>query len=255
MTDKNERRISMSAIDADASTDEKRKTGAKEFFEAWDENMDGKIDQDEFAAMYDMIHNHVRDEHAREFAQDAKLQRSRRRTKCWAGLVILTTVLLAMSIAGNALAVFFIVDNNVRTTAASSGVMNVKGTDQIAQTAEATTMVPLIAAPLLPDTLLDRLKSVRVTRQCGTREQYTVTGFTWYNATSMVLHTIRGDRIELYGNEATLVMGNNATYEVCEADVTCAALTVTESEIDVDALMAQLPQGRRKLASRCFCWP
>ena len=80
MTDKDERRISMSAIDADDSTDEKRKTGANKFFEAWDENKDGKIDRNEFAAMYDMIHNHVRNEHAREFAQEAKLQRSKRRT-------------------------------------------------------------------------------------------------------------------------------------------------------------------------------
>lgn len=247
------RKMSMSVIDAE----ENRLTGAEQFFDAWDQDKNGTIDRKEFVGLFDMMRRHVSDEHARERSQEAKLERSKKRTKAWACFGFVAVSLLALSIAGNAFAAFIIVDGNVKTSAQSSGVMNVKGTDKIAKTAEATTIAPLIVAPLLPSEMLDRLKSVRLTRDdpmnnAIIKEQYTLVGHTWRNSTSMTLHTVRGDTIEIVNGNADLVI-SGTRYPVCEADVTCSALKITDAELDVDALMAKLPSSRRQLWG-CRWW-
>ena len=112
------------------------------------------------------------------------------------------------------------------TKASSHGVLAVTdGSQEIAKTAEATTLVPLIAAPMLPEPMLDRLKMVRITRQ-NTRgdkikEQYTVIGYTWRSDISMSVHTSRGDTLELHNGNADLLI-DGTRYQVCSAEVSCS---------------------------------
>jgi hypothetical protein len=220
-----------------------------DFFNLVDQDGSGTISRDEFEHVFKVINQHVSDEHAKEDVMTHQVVKAKRRSKFLFVIVGVLVSLVAVLLAGNTGLVYGLLEATKETRMISSS-LTAKGSDDIVKTAEAMVQVPLIAAPLLPHTTLEHLKSALVKRDDGVREQYTVSGYTWRSNSSMTFHTTRGDTIELENGDAHLhIMGN--TYGLCEADVTCSAFKVDEMDVDVDALMALvnevLPQSRSRL--------
>ena len=158
---------------------EKTNVRAERMFAKVDVDGDGVLSQGEFQSLYKAIEKEVHAEHVKEAHLTQEQSAARRRLKLLRGLSAVLILLVAVLLGGNAALVYALLEATKETEAGTGGVLEVRGSDEIAKTAEATALVPLIAAPFLTEELLDRLKSVRVTVMQGTREvkeKFTVRG-------------------------------------------------------------------------------
>ena len=151
-----------------------------------DETKTGTIDKAEFGNLFDVIRAEAEAENNEKMAMAKKQAATARKTKLFGCVAATMGVFLAISVVCNFAVMFSVVDNAVKTTVSHSGFLEVKGSDQIVQTAEATETLPMYLAPVLPFEQLAATKTLKVKYQDGTRvveSQMSVAGVRRHNST------------------------------------------------------------------------
>jgi len=119
-------------------------------FELADKDNDGVIDRAEFNSLYEVIRDDATKEHREtEVAEQAKVA-ANRRTKIASGLSLLMAFFLFLSLAGNLLIVYFVVDGQVTTTTRSDGSLMAKSGASEVHVAQSGKEVMLGLLPFLP---------------------------------------------------------------------------------------------------------
>ena len=108
---------------------------------------------------------------------------------------------------------------------------------RVMQTVEASTPLPLVAAPVLRKDQLLSIKTLSVKTadpEQPDREMkasFAIASVHWYNLTAVRFETETHDEIRVWNGEATLVTADGTVLPLCEADVTCSAFTVDDVEV------------------------
>ena len=108
---------------------------------------------------------------------------------------------------------------------------------RVMQTVEASTPLPLVAAPVLRKDQLLSIKTLSVkTADPGQPDRemkasFAIASVHWYNLTAVWFETETHDEIRVWNGEATLVTADGVVLPLCEADVTCSAFTVDDVEV------------------------
>lgn len=74
---------------------------ANTFFDQVDRDGDGSIDRAEFGKVYDLLQDHVREEHRQEKEAEKKISNAKRRVKLMGSMLVVLFIVLAISIVGN----------------------------------------------------------------------------------------------------------------------------------------------------------
>jgi hypothetical protein len=159
-------------------------------------------------------------------------------------------IFLAISVAANFAVMFSVVDNAVKTTVSHTGYLEVKGSDKIVQTAEATETLPMFVAPVLPFEQLAATKVIKVKyAQAGglVETQMAVAGVRRHNSTFVeFITTVPGEVVRTLNGEAHLIknptFANQLTepqlFPICAADTECSAFTTEKTDADALTTMA-----------------
>ena len=105
------------------------------------------------------------------------------------------------------------------------------------QTVEASTPLPLVAAPVLRKDQLLSIKTLSVKTAAPEqpdremKASFAIASVHWYNLTAVWFETETHDEIRVWNGEATLVTAAGVVLPLCEADVTCSAFTVDDVEV------------------------
>merc|ERR1719327_150723 len=109
----------------------------------------GCIDAQEFAVLYDAIKRDLEEDMENNAALEKEASSATRRFKMLLLFVAVLVSFLAASVAANFAVLFTFVDSAITTATTGTGLLEVKGSDQIVKTAVATQDFPLLAAPAL----------------------------------------------------------------------------------------------------------
>jgi len=229
-------------------------------FRLVDTDGSGTIDAQEFAVLYDAIKKDLAEELEKEAQLQKEASSARRRVKMLLLFVAVLVSFLAASVAANFAVIFTVVDQAVTTTASSTGLLEVKGSDTIAKTAIAAQDIPLMVAPALDMDTLSEVKSLKVTYGTGmgqrVQAQLSIVGVRKHNSTFVEFVTdIAGETVETLNGVANLVRYPNAAngltrprkLAICSANATCSAFRA--SGIDINAA---LDLARTELARSGF---
>ena len=107
---------------------------------------------------YVAIKKHAITEHKEEEMLKKDAAKAQKRAKRAMVLFLAALVMLALSLVGNLVIVFFVVDGQVTSTAdRTNGAMVIKDTSYIMRTAPAEEKLPLMVAPVLDSDMLDEV--------------------------------------------------------------------------------------------------
>ena len=215
-----------------------------------DETKTGTIDKAEFGNLFDVIRAEAEAENNEKMAMAKKQAATARKTKLFGCVAAVMGVFLAVSVAANFAVMFSVVDNAVKTTVSHTGYLEVKGSDKIVQTAEATETLPMFVAPVLPFEQLAATKVIKVKyAQAGglVETQMAVAGVRRHNSTFVeFITTVPGEVVRTLNGEAHLIknptFANQLTepqlFPICAADTECSAFTTEKTDADALTTMA-----------------
>ena len=123
------------------------------------------------------------------------------------------------------------------------------GTDgTVLQTAPAMVALPMVVAPVIPLPQLQGVQQLSITyfdtvTQQEVQVSPTVDTVALFNATAVIFYMARGpvDEVHVWNGDAYAVLATGAKAAICEADVSCSALTVEDS----GSAYTYLDQARR----------
>jgi len=218
-------------------------------FNMVDETKTGSIDKAEFSNLFDVIRSEAEAENNEKMAMAKKQAATKRKTKLFGCVAAVMGVFLAVSVAANFAVIFSVVDGAMKTTVSTTGFLEVKGSDQIVQTAEAMESIPMLVAPVLPIEKLASVKTLKVRYMDGTtttEAHMSIAGVRKHNSTYVeFITTVPGEVVVLLNGAASLV--KNPTFAnkfpeplvlpICSANAECSAFHTTG--IDTELLMKQ----------------
>ena len=198
-----------------------------------DETKTGTIDKAEFGNLFDVIRAEAEAENNEKMAMAKKQQATARKTKLFGCVAAVMGVFLAVSVAANFAVMFSVVDSAIKTTVSHTGYLEVKGSDQIVQTAEATTTLPMFLAPVLPFKQLAATKTIKATYHDWfsseqVEAQMTVAGVRRHNSTYVeFVTTVPGEVVRILNGKTSLIknptfankLERPVEFGLCSADV------------------------------------
>ena len=139
-----------------------------------------------------------------------------------------------------------------------TGVLSIKGSDEVAKTAVAKQTIPLGLASHMSQEELMSVERVMLTKRLynssagstfDVKEAYTVQGYEWFSPVMMFFKLQEGGQVQISDGDAWYSPANGGLpIAICSTNVECAQFKV--SGIDVDELFTRSnhtsPQGHRR---------
>jgi len=182
-----------------ASDDIDKNPGAKKLFDEVNRSKSGYIDQGEFFHLYQDLHRHVREEHQRESDQESKIKTGKKRMRALGFIAMVSVLLLGLSVGGNAIAMFVIV-NEAKDTQTDSATHELRTTDgELITTGDALSYTPLFDLPAFDTSTLTKIRSVTLQLSAASstfEATLTIVGaIKQHGQTSVTLHAADGSRV------------------------------------------------------------
>jgi len=182
-----------------SSDDIDKNPAAKAMFDVVNKSGTGMIDQSEFFHLYQDLHRHVRQEHERESAQESQIKTGKKRMRALGFIAMVSALLLGLSVGGNAIAMFAIVEK-AKDTKPDASTHELRTTDgDLITTGDALSYTPLFDLPAFDTSTLTKIRSVtlQLTAASSTFEAtLTIVGaIKQHGQTSVTLHAADGSRI------------------------------------------------------------
>ena len=148
---------------------------SEELLAVADTDGDGEHSKEELAALHEQISRAgLKLTHKHEQAE-MKAKHANRTAKRFGMLALIMVGFLIISLVGNLVIVFTVVDSQVTTKTSDSGILNVKGTNFPVKVASASFAAPLTS--YLPDKAFESLKHFTATSALGSTVHVAVQGF------------------------------------------------------------------------------
>lgn len=215
-------------------------------FRMVDTDNNGTIDEGEFGKLYDIVRDQTEKDVMDKVAAEKQSAQSKRRVKLFGCASITLLSFLLLSVASTSAMMFYLLDVTKETRASDSGVLALKKSNKIVQTAQAKVNLPLVVSPLLTMKQLAEVQFLTVERQVARNatDDYDedelpdtfvsgleVVGFQWFNKLEVIFETRQG-MVVISNGEIELQKPDGAVEPLCHSSVECGAVEVNAQLAD-----------------------
>lgn len=225
-------RTSLGERNSTRATDMRRDS----LFATVDKDGSGTIDRAEFGQLYDVVKEQAEKDALDKVTAERSATTNKRRFKLMTCIALCIFTLLGLSMAGNFVMMSYVVESSKDTRATNNGLVQVKGTADIATTSQTLVAAPLFVAPVL-DHSMDNVKSVtvRYLPEGGLHmvsHTFQIMGFTRHSRTAVEMVGFDTNTRLIYASGVSVLVKDGAIHALCDASVDSSPFAVPEATLD-----------------------